>query len=224
MNDADDTSRRSLILKAAAKLFREHGYERTSVRQIAEALGMTSGSLFYHFATKEELLVAVMEEGVRDIMRGVQNGLAGESCLPERMLAMVRCHLTALLGPKLDAMTVMLYEWRSLSEPARARVLTSRDAYEELWMAPIDEAAALGLVDADTLLVRQTVLGALNWTGQWYRPDRRMGVELLAQRMFHLLFPRLAERLGSGVDQDRGSIDALDTERPAGALSSRTES
>jgi len=224
MNDADDTSRRSLILKAAAKLFREHGYERTSVRQIAEVLGMTSGSLFYHFATKEELLVAVMEEGVRDIMRGVQNGLAGESCLPERMLAMVRCHLTALLGPKLDAMTVMLYEWRSLSEPARARVLTSRDAYEELWMAPIDEAAALGLVDADTLLVRQTVLGALNWTGQWYRPDRRMGVELLAQRMFHLLFPRLAERLGSGVDQDRGSIDALDTERPAGALSSRTES
>jgi len=208
MNDADDTGRRSLILKAAAKLFREHGYDRTSVRQIAEALGMTSGSLFYHFATKEELLVAVMEEGVRDIMRGVQSGLAGESCLPERMLAMVRCHLTALLGPKLDAMTVMLYEWRSLSEPARARVLTSRDAYEELWMAPIDEAAALGLVDADTLLVRQTVLGALNWTGQWYRPDRRVGVELLAQRMFHLLFPRLAERLESGVDRDRGRIDA----------------
>ena len=204
MDDADDTSRRGLILRTAAKLFREHGYERTSVRQIAEALGMTSGSLFYHFATKEELLVTVMEEGVRDIMRGVQKGLAGESRLPERMLAMVRCHLTALLGPKLDAMTVMLYEWRSLSEPARARVLTSRDAYEELWMAPIDEAAALGLVDADTLLVRQTVLGALNWTGQWYRPDRRVGVELLAQRMFHLLFPRLAERLGSVVPQGIG--------------------
>lgn len=204
MDDADDTSRRGLILRTAAKLFREHGYERTSVRQIAEALGMTSGSLFYHFATKEELLVTVMEEGVRDIMRGVQKGLAGESCLPERMLAMVRCHLTALLGPKLDAMTVMLYEWRSLSEPARARVLTSRDAYEELWMPQIEEAAALGLVDADTLLVRQTVLGALNWTGQWYRPDRRVGVELLAQRMFHLLFPRLAERLGSVVPQGIG--------------------
>ena len=201
MDDADDTSRRGLILRTAAKLFREHGYERTSVRQIAEALGMTSGSLFYHFATKEELLVTVMEEGVRDIMRGVQKGLAGESCLPERMLAMVRCHLTALLGPKLDAMTVMLYEWRSLSEPARARVLKSRDAYEELWIAPIHEAAALGLVDADTGLVRHTVLGALNWTAQWYRPDRRMGVEVLAQHMFHLLFPRLAQRLGSVVPE-----------------------
>lgn len=204
MNDAGDTSRRSLILKAAAKLFRQHGYERTSVRQIADALGMTSGSLFYHFATKEELLVTVMEEGVRDILSAVQNGLAGESRLPERMLAMVRCHLTALLGPKLDAMTVMLYEWRSLSEPARARVLTSRDAYEELWMAPIDEAAALGLVDADTGLVRHTVLGALNWTGQWYRPDRRVGVELLAQHMFHFLFPRLSERLGSVVPEGIG--------------------
>jgi AcrR family transcriptional regulator len=154
MNDAGDNSRRSLILKTAAMLFRQHGYERTSVRQIAEALGMTSGSIFYHFTTKEELLVTVMEEGVRDILSGVQDGLAGESRLPERMLAMVRCHLTALLGPKLDAMTVMLYEWRSLSEPARARVLTSRDAYEVLWMA---------------------------------------------QHMFHLLFPRLAERLASVV-------------------------
>ena len=162
MTDAGDTSRRSLILKTAAKLFREHGYERTSVRQIAEALGMTSGSIFYHFTTKEELLVTVMEEGVRDILSGVQTGLAGESRLPERMLAMVRCHLTALLGPKLDAMTVMLYEWRSLSEPARARVLTSRDAYEELWMAPIDvrgirstNTRALGRWALATVQVRQ---------------------------------------------------------------------
>jgi len=64
MNDAGDKSRRSLILKTAAMLFRQHGYERTSVRQIAEALSMTSGSIFYHFTTKEELLVTVMEEGV----------------------------------------------------------------------------------------------------------------------------------------------------------------
>ena len=53
-------------MKTAAKLFREHGYERTSVRQIAEAPGMTSGSIFSHFTAKEELLVTVMEEGVRD--------------------------------------------------------------------------------------------------------------------------------------------------------------
>lgn len=62
---------------------------------------------------------------------------------------MVRCHLKALLGAKLDAMTVLLYEWRSLSPAAQTRVLALRDAYEALWMEPINEAVVLGWVDPD---------------------------------------------------------------------------
>ena len=192
-------SRRDAILAAAASRFRRQGFERTSVREIAQAMGMTSGSLFYHFATKEDLLVAIMEEGVRDIMQSVRDGLAGETRLPERLLSMVRSHLKALLGTRLDAMTVLLYEWRSLSPTAQTRVMASRDAYEALWTAPISEAAALGLVDADVVLVRQTVLGALNWTAQWYRPGGRLDIDTLAQRMYAMLFPRVA---ASGVSRD----------------------
>lgn len=191
MTAARDNGKRDLILRTAAGLFRRQGYERTSVRDIAEALGMTSGSLFYHFASKEELLVAVMEEGVRDVMLSVRDGPAGETRLPERLLAMMGCHLKALLGPKLDAMTVLLYEWRSLSPGSQARVLASRDTYESLWMPPLREAAKAGLIDADTVLVRQTVLGALNWTAQWYRPGGRLDVDALALRMFALLFPKM---------------------------------
>ena len=87
-----DNGRKDAILATAASQFRQRGYERTSVREIAQALGMTSGSLFYHFATKEELLVAIMEEGVRDIMQSVRDGLVGEARLPERLLSMVRSH------------------------------------------------------------------------------------------------------------------------------------
>jgi AcrR family transcriptional regulator len=189
---AKDTSRRELILRTAASFFRCRGYERTSVREIAEASKMTSGSLFYHFASKEDVLVTIMEEGVRSIMTSVSEAMAGEPRLPERLHAMLRCHLKALLGPKLDAMTVLLYEWRSLSPPAQARVLASRDDYERLWAQPLSEAAAQGLVDSDTVLLRQTVLGALNWTTQWYRPAGRLDLDALAQRMFKLLLPGVA--------------------------------
>jgi AcrR family transcriptional regulator len=192
-------SRRDAILATAASRFRRQGFERTSVREIAQAMGMTSGSLFYHFASKEDLLVAIMEEGVRDIMQSVRDGLAGEARLPERLLSMVRSHLKALLGPRLDAMTVLLYEWRSLSPAAQARVMALRDAYDALWLAPISEAAALGLVDTDVVLVRQTVLGALNWTAQWYRPGGRLDIDALAQRMYTMLFPRVA---AAGVNRD----------------------
>ncbi|MDI3509254.1 MAG: TetR/AcrR family transcriptional regulator, cholesterol catabolism regulator [Betaproteobacteria bacterium] len=194
-----DNGRKDAILATAASQFRQRGYERTSVREIAQALGMTSGSLFYHFATKEELLVAIMEEGVRDIMQSVRDGLVGEARLPERLLSMVRSHLKALLGPRLDAMTVLLYEWRSLSPTAQTRVMVLRDAYEVLWMAPINEAAALGLVDTDVVLVRQTVLGALNWTAQWYRPGGRLDLDVLAERMFSMLFPRVAASGAQGA-------------------------
>jgi len=191
MAEKSESHRRQDILQAAAGLFRHRGYERTSVRQIADALGIKSGSLFYHFDSKEEILVAVMEEGIRDVFCAVQVGVANERQLPQRLLAMVRCHLAGLLGPNLDALMVLVYEWRSLSAPAMRRVLEWRNRYEDLWDRELSAAAARRWVDADTLLVRQTVLGALNWTGQWYRADRRLQVDELALRMFELLFPRL---------------------------------
>ena len=191
MAEKSESHRRRDILHVAAGLFRHRGYERTSVRQIADALGIKSGSLFYHFATKEELLVAVMEEGIRDVFGAVQLGVAKERELPRRLLAMVRCHLAGLLGPNLDALMVLVYEWRSLSAPAMRRVLEWRNRYEDLWDRELSAAAAWRWVDSDTVLVRQTVLGALNWTGQWYRSDRRLQVDELALRMFEMLFPRL---------------------------------
>lgn len=86
---------------------------------------------------------------------------------------------------------VLVYEWRSLSAPAMRRVLEWRNRYEDLWDRELSAAAAWRWVDSDTVLVRQTVLGALNWTGQWYRSDRRLQVDELALRMFEMLFPRL---------------------------------
>ncbi|WP_246072737.1 TetR/AcrR family transcriptional regulator [Extensimonas perlucida] len=195
---ADDQTpaptRKEEILSAAASLFRRQGFERTSVREIAQVLGMTSGSLFYHFASKEDLLVMIMEEGLRDITQAVRQAQAEHQRLPERLLAMVHQHLAALLGPRLDAMTVLLYEWRSLSPEAQQRILALRDAYEVLWTESLTEAAQLGLVDPDVALVRQTLLGALNWSAQWYRPGGRLGIHALAERMFVMLFPKM--RLG----------------------------
>lgn len=199
MAEKAESQRRRDILRVAAGLFRHHGYERTSVRQIADALGIKSGSLFYHFASKEEILAAVMEEGIRDVFAAVQQGVAAERDVPQRLLAMTRCHLAGLLGPNLDALMVLVYEWRSLSGPAMRRVMEWRNRYEDLWDRELGAAAARRWVDAETVLVRQTVLGALNWTGQWYRPDRRLQVDELALRMFELLFPRLFVLLDDGA-------------------------
>lgn len=194
MKPSKDNARRDRILTCSAGLFRHRGYERTSVRDIAEAAGITSGSLFYHFASKEDLLVAVMLEGLQSVTTVVAAAWNREAPLAQRIEQMLHCHLAGLLGPNLDAMTVLLYESRSLSPEALRRVHVRSSSYEQLWAQAIAAATAQGLVDGDAVLVRQTVLGALNWTAQWYRPNGRLGVDALAARLFAFLFPRLAQR------------------------------
>jgi len=100
----------------------------------------------------------------------------------------------------LDALMVLVYEWRSLSEPAVRRVMASRNRYEDLWDRAIRAAAANGWVDSDVVLVRQTVLGALNWAGQWYRASSRLGVDGLSTRMFAILMPAVHAQLGCGSE------------------------
>lgn len=211
--DADNLishpSRKDAILAVAAGLFRRQGFERTSVREIAHALDMTSGSLFYHFASKEELLMVIMEEGLRDITKSVREALATKQLLADKLLSMIQRHLGALLGPRLDAMTVLLYEWRSLSPTAQVRVMVLRDAYETLWMEPINEAALAGLVDPDVVLVRQTVLGALNWSAQWYRPGGRLDIDTLARRTYTMLFPRVAALGGENVENGKRDVPCV---------------
>ncbi len=92
-----------------------------------------------------------------------------------------------------------MYEWRSLSAPGIQRVLSLRNGYEDLWDGVLRAAAAQGWVHRDVVLVRQTVLGALNWSGQWYRRDSRLDVDTLALRMYEILFPRLHGQLGAGA-------------------------
>lgn len=218
-----DSHRRREILKRAASLFRRRGFERTTVRQIAAALEITSGSLFYYFESKEELLVAIMEEGIRDVHAAVAGGLAAQRGVAEKLVAMASCHLTALLGSNLDALMVLLYEWRSLSPAAMKRVMASRNLYEDLWDRELAAAAARGWVDSDTVLVRQTVLGALNWAGQWYRPGSRLGIEALARRMFAILMPKVHDQLGGDarsipLAEGAASISAFGIQ-PTGAFS-----
>ena len=77
-------SRLPLVLDAAARFFREKGYGYTSMRDIAGVAGMLPGSLYYHFASKEELLVAVYAEGVRRIKEAVQARARAATPIPGR--------------------------------------------------------------------------------------------------------------------------------------------
>lgn len=172
-DERDDGNRRRELVAGAARLFRQQGFAATSTRDIAAAVGMRSGSPFYHFESKEALLGAVMLEGMQGALQRQHAALA---LLPvgapprERLRALVRNHFDVLLGPDSDFIPVMLYEWRSVNADQRSEVNQLKDRYEADWVPELEALHAAGQLGADPALARLMIFGALNWSAQWYVP------------------------------------------------------
>lgn len=90
----------------------------------------------------------------------------------EKLKALVRAELESINGQTGEAMAVLVFEWRSLSEASQADVLTLRDIYEALWMTALNGLKEDGALIADPFVVRRMLAGALSWTVTWYRPER----------------------------------------------------
>ena len=160
-------NRLQLILDVAAKLFREKGYAATSMRDIAGAVGMLPGSIYYHFPAKEDLLVAVYADGVRMISDSVK-AAAGAATTPWKKLeAACIAHLEAVLATNDYAQVVIRVLPHDVS-PVRAKLVALRDGYDRVFDQLI---AALPVKrGVDRRYLRLILLGALNWSQNWYRP------------------------------------------------------
>jgi AcrR family transcriptional regulator len=160
------------LLGAAGRLFRRRGFAATSLREVAAAAGMLPGSLHYRYATKDQLLVALMERGMRRALAEVRRAIGGEADPVARLRKAMRTHLDLLLSGD-DAIYVLLYEWRSLRQEDLERVVRLRDEYDALWNGMLLEMAGAGRLreGADLQIVRLLFLGSLNWTAQWFSGD-----------------------------------------------------
>ncbi len=169
-------NRREELVRVSARLFREKGFDGTTVRDIAHAVDMRSGSPFYHFANKHQLLEAVMEEGLR---QGLERTLAvlGDTpaALPaeERFRRLVHTHYGILHDAGSDFIHVMLYDWRSLPDEYKRRIIKLKDRYDAIWQQTIDDLHTEGRLRADPKLARLLILGAINFSSTWYRPKSR---------------------------------------------------
>jgi AcrR family transcriptional regulator len=157
------------LLDEAARVFGAQGFHGASIRDIVRAVDMLPGSLYYHFAGKEDLLAAVYEEGVRRISERVRGAVATRTSPWARLEAACVAHLEALLEES-DYAQVVVRVRPSDAPAVAAKLVALRDDYERLF---VDLIAALPLprrVDRKSL--RLMLLGALNWSQNWYRRGR----------------------------------------------------
>lgn len=180
---------RTQLVQAAARLFRDKGYERTTVRDLAAAVGMQSGSLFYHFKNKSEILAEVMNEGVTAVLENTRQAANSTDDPRERLVAMTTAHLETLHSDQQSSLSVMLYEWNSLPTAARANIIAQRNAYEVLWHDALQTAMDAKLIKGDLKLLTRLWLGALNWTPQWVRRDGPLSMPDIASKIIEQFIP-----------------------------------
>lgn len=172
-------NRVSIVLDAAAALFADKGYVGTSMRDIAQACGMLAGSLYYHFAAKEDLLVAVYERGVEELISNVRTAVMKESDPWARLQVACAAHLETVLR-RSDYAQVLIRVLPDDVAPAKARLRGLRDQYEQQFSGLIGALPLANGTDRKTL--RLMLIGALNWSRFWFDAGGRETPRSLARK------------------------------------------
>ena len=192
LEEREDGNRKSDLVAAAAKLFRKKGFDATSTRDIATAVGMRSGSPFYHFKSKGDLLYAVMAEGMRSAIEKQQLTLKNANIslsnteqskqASRRLLhVLIRHHFEVMLGAGSDFIPVMLYEWRSLTPRQRTTMAQLQRDYEAVWLPVLEALFASGQLKCPVKLARLLIFGALNWSVQWFDVKKEADLDDLTE-------------------------------------------
>jgi AcrR family transcriptional regulator len=184
------------VVRAAAHLFYERGYEATSVQDVADAAGLLKGSLYYYIRTKEDLLYAVVEQA-----HGSMTALVDEvKELPEgpvlpRLERFLRRHMELLLRDR-DMYGVVLQDYSSLSGGRRKQATATRNEYALFLQGLIEEGQREGIVapDLNPRLACLGVLGMMNWTYKWHRPSDPLGKTEIVDGLVDLALRALGVR------------------------------
>jgi AcrR family transcriptional regulator len=176
---------REQILAEAARLFRHQGYAATTLRQVADAAGIKAGSIYYHFDSKDQILGEVLDKGIELVMQAVRqriDALAPDATYRQRIAAGIEGHLYGMLHyGDFTSANIRIYGQIPLAAKKKHRVV--RRAYAEYWDQLFDAARVAGELrtDASLAVIRLFVIGALNWTVEWYNPKRGAFKEFAAQ-------------------------------------------
>jgi AcrR family transcriptional regulator len=181
---------RQEILRTAARLFQQRGYDATSMNDVAAALKLSKGGLYHHFQSKDEILFEIMnhamditEERVLAPVRGIANP-------EERLRALIRLHIEVVLSPRDREITVMLHENHPLPPALRRRINGRKKEYIHFLENLIAEiqGSRRAAARVSPRAAAFALLGMINWIYQWYKPEGELQVQNLVPQFTDLLF------------------------------------
>jgi len=198
---------REAIIDVAVKLFGEQGYNATTMRDIAKAVGILPGSLYAHIDSKETLLIEIVEKGIERFL-AIDRLLAASDESPGVRLRIAICEHVKVVAENPERTLVVFHQWRFLSGPNRARAISMRRRYAKAFAKIVNDGIANGDFnpDLDSRLTVFGILGALNWTPEWYSRTGPMSAEEIGQKMADSLINGLRPPSVRSASEELGDL------------------
>jgi len=186
---------RARLIEVAKRLYQEHGSAHVTVRRIAAAARIEAGSIYYHFASRDEIMRAVLESGIEEARGEVMQAIAaaGPHSVPlARLRAALGAHLKFTLRAHFSS---RLRSIRRLPKKLRDRHMQQEREYAAIFAGLLEEAHKKGQLRGgfDLSVVRMLMLGALTWVAEWYDPEKPMTPDDVADEMMRLLTGGIAK-------------------------------
>jgi len=183
---------RQEILRTAARLFQQRGYDATSMNDVAAALKLSKGGLYHHFQSKDEILFEIMNHAMEITQERVLNPVRAISDPEERLRALIRLHIEVVLSPRDREITVMLHENHPLPPALRKRINARKKDYihflESLMTEVQNKAQHQTRGKVSSRAAAFALLGMINWIYQWYKPEGELQARNLIPQFTDLIF------------------------------------
>jgi len=178
------------ILRAAARLFQQQGYDATSMSDVAAALNLSKGGLYHHFQSKDEILFDLMMNALDITQERVIDRVLDIVDPEERLRKAIRLHVGVVLSGRDREVTVLLHENHPLPPSLRKQVNARKKEYIHFLENLIGEVQkARGSTRPVTARVATfALLGMINWIYQWYKPEGQLDAEQIAQQYTEIFF------------------------------------
>ena len=189
-------ARRLEILRAAGRQFRARGFVETGMRDIAEATELSPANLYNYFHGKHEILFFCQDSSLDRMVAALDKARRVKGGVAARLRFVITSHLRCLLDEVEGSAAHLLT--KALPSRKQRYLLGKRDRYE-LGLRSLIASGMRGgeFVAGDVALVARTILGALNWSVQWFRPDGQMSAEQIAEAMADYLIRGLLAKPNS---------------------------
>ncbi len=181
---------RQEILRTAARLFQQRGYDATSMNDVAAALKLSKGGLYHHFQSKDEILFHIMSDAMDITEERVINVVRRVDGAQERLRTLIRLHIEVVLSEEDREITVMLHENHPLPLALRRKINGRKKDYVHFVENVIADAQRQR-GSTTTVTPRASafaLLGMINWIYQWHKPEGTLTGEAIVRQFTEIFF------------------------------------